>query len=131
VPFIRYPANPPAVGDPATIGYRQNLYLTLLLLSAAGTALAVWLGGRLARQLRQPVWLITCAGLLVVGAVLVVLMPPNPDPITAPADLISAFRIRSWLGLTLFWATFGALFGWLARRSARRAVSASAVAARM
>ncbi|MFL5807024.1 MAG: CbtA family protein [Roseiflexaceae bacterium] len=131
VPFIRYPANPPAVGDPATIGYRQNLYLTLLLLSAAGTALAVWLGGRLARQLRQPVWLITCAGLLVVGAALVVLMPPNPDPITAPADLISAFRIRSWLGLTLFWTTFGALFGWLARRSARRAVSASTIAARL
>jgi predicted cobalt transporter CbtA len=130
IPFIRYPANPPAVGDPATIGYRQSLYLTLLLLSAAGTALAVWLGTRLARQLRQPVWLIVCAGLLVVGAALVVLMPPNPDAITAPADLISAFRFRSLLGLTLFWATFGAAFGWLARRSARRAVSASAVAPR-
>jgi predicted cobalt transporter CbtA len=130
VPFIRYPANPPAVGDPATIDYRQNLYLTLLLLSAAGTALAVWLGGRLAQQLRQPRWLITCAALLVVGVALVVLMPANPDAITAPAELISAFRIRSLLGLTLYWAAFGAAFGWLAQRSAQRATAVSAMATR-
>ncbi|HEX9440371.1 MAG TPA: CbtA family protein [Roseiflexaceae bacterium] len=129
VPFIKYPANPPGVGDPETINYRQNIYLALLLLSASGAALVVWLGGRLARQVRQPSWLIMGAGLLVVGAALVLLMPPNSDPITAPADLVFNFRIRSLLGLTLFWAIFGAVFGWLARRNARRATSPSAVAA--
>jgi hypothetical protein len=67
VPFVKYPANPPAVGDPATIGYRQSIYLALLALSASGAGLAVWLGGRLARQMRQPTWLIVVAGLLVVG----------------------------------------------------------------
>jgi predicted cobalt transporter CbtA len=79
--------------------------------------------------MRQPSWLIMGVGLLVVGAALVLLMPPNPDPITAPADLVFNFRIRSLLGLTLFWAMFGAVFGWLARRNARRATSPSAVAA--
>jgi predicted cobalt transporter CbtA len=129
VPFIKYPANPPGVGDPETIDYRQNIYLALLLLSASGATLVVWLGGRLARQVRQPSWLIRGAGLLVVGAALVLLMPPNPDPITAPADLVFNFRVRSLLGLTLFWAMFGTVFGWLARRNARRATSPSAVAA--
>jgi hypothetical protein len=48
VPFIKYPANPPAVGDPETIGYRQSLYITMLLLSASGTALVVGLSIRAA-----------------------------------------------------------------------------------
>jgi predicted cobalt transporter CbtA len=130
VPFIKYPANPPAVGDPETIGYRQSIYLTLLVLSAGSTALVVWFGGRLARRWRRPTWLVIGAGLLVVGAALIVLMPPNPDPITAPADLVLNFRLRSLLGLTLFWAIFGAAFGWLARRNARRATSPAALAAR-
>jgi predicted cobalt transporter CbtA len=130
VPFIKYPANPPAVGDPATIGYRQSIYLTLLALSAVGTGLMVWLGGRLARLMRQPTWLVVVAGLLVVGATLILLMPPNPDPIAAPADLVVNFHIRSLAGLTLFWAIFGAVFGWLARRSAQRAAAPTLVAVR-
>jgi predicted cobalt transporter CbtA len=130
VPFIKYPANPPAVGDPATIGYRQSIYLTLLALSAGGAGLAIWLGGRLARQMRQPTWLIVTAGLLVVGGLLVVLMPQNPDAITAPADLVLSFRIRSLIGLTLFWAVFGVVFGWLARRSAQQRAAPTTVTVR-
>jgi len=130
VPFVKYPANPPAVGNPDTIGYRQSIYLTLLLLSAGGTALAVWLGGRMARQMRQPTWLVIGAGLLVVGTALIVLMPPNPDPITAPADLVLNFRVRSLLGLTLFWASFGGVFALLARRNARRSMAPSVLGAR-
>ncbi len=124
VPFIKYPANPPAVGDPATIGYRQTMYLTLLGTSAAGTALAVWLGARLARRQGWPVVPLVVACLLVVAVLLVLIMPANPDPITAPADLISDFRIRSFLGLALFWAGFGVAFAWLARRPVRQAAAA-------
>jgi predicted cobalt transporter CbtA len=130
VPFIKYPANPPAVGDPATIGYRQSIYLTLLVLSAGSTALVVWSGGRLARQLRQPTWLLIGAGLLVVGTALVLLMPSNPDAITAPAALVWNFRVRSLLGLTLFWGVFGVVFGWFAWRYTQRVTSPSVVAVR-
>src|SRR6266508_4508465 len=49
---------------------------------------------------------------LVVGAALVLLMPPNPDAVTAPAALVLNFRVRSLFGLTLFWAVFGVVFGW-------------------
>jgi hypothetical protein len=33
VPALKYPANPPAVGDPETIYYRESLYITLLAVS--------------------------------------------------------------------------------------------------
>ena len=33
VPFIKYPANPPAVGDPETIGLRDSLYTSYQLAS--------------------------------------------------------------------------------------------------
>jgi hypothetical protein len=69
-------------------------------------------------------------GLGYIGTVIAaLLMPPNPNAITAPADLVLNFRVRSLAGLTLFWASFGAVFGWLARRSARQAMSPAALAA--
>jgi hypothetical protein len=33
VPAVKYPANPPAVGDPETIYYRESLYIALLTIS--------------------------------------------------------------------------------------------------
>jgi hypothetical protein len=33
VPFLEYPSNPPAVGDPATVGLRTRLYLTMVAVS--------------------------------------------------------------------------------------------------
>ena len=34
VPALKYPANPPAVGDPQTIYYREFLYIAILSISA-------------------------------------------------------------------------------------------------
>ena len=33
VPALKYPANPPAVGDPNTISYRESLYTAILAIS--------------------------------------------------------------------------------------------------
>src|ERR1044071_3531468 len=38
LPALKYPANPPAVGDPETIYYRQALYLGFLLISGLSAA---------------------------------------------------------------------------------------------
>jgi cobaltochelatase CobN len=46
------------------------------------------------------------------------------------ADAIYIFRVRSLLGLTMFWGAFGVVFGWFAWRNAQRVTSPSAVAAR-
>lgn len=45
VPFLKYPANPPAVGDPETITKRTISYLLLLVIGL----LAVWAGVAAAR----------------------------------------------------------------------------------
>ena len=47
VPFLKYPANPPAVGDQVTIQYRTAVYLLLVLVSVAMMVFAVALQRRL------------------------------------------------------------------------------------
>ena len=41
VPFVKYPANPPAVGNPDTINERTLLYVAMVLVGLAATAVAV------------------------------------------------------------------------------------------
>src|SRR5215212_5378893 len=48
VPWLKYPANPPAVGDPDTIDQRTALYMVMLVWSVV----AAWAGWRLHRWLR-------------------------------------------------------------------------------
>jgi predicted cobalt transporter CbtA len=128
VPFLKYPANPPGVGDPATVADRQNLYLIFLLLSAGSAALAVTLGKYVARLMAGQRRLLTLAWLVLLAAMLLLLMPGNPDPATMPAEIVLPFRAFSLGGLTLFWAIFGLCFGWLARRAANpRPMTAPAV----
>ena len=70
VPFIKFPANPPAIGHPETINQRTALYLVMVVASLVFMGLAVWLGQRLqtgsgtgtrpwwpqARSSSPPVW---------------------------------------------------------------------------
>ena len=59
VPFLKYPANPPAVGDPDTLGKRTTLYFLMMLLSVLLAVGAVILGKRLAPRLGN--WYATVA----------------------------------------------------------------------
>lgn len=128
LPYLKYPANPPGVGDPETIGTRQVLYLAILVLGSLG-ALALFAGGR-RLSVRQTdrsarrTWLLALGAYLAYCAVLYAALPPNPDLTPIPPDLLAAFRLRSALGLALFWVTFPATFGLLvAREHARAATS--------
>src|SRR6185312_7451 len=47
VPGLKYPANPPSVGAPETIGYRTELYFLMVLISLAAAVAAIMLGRRL------------------------------------------------------------------------------------
>ncbi|MBI2219224.1 MAG: CbtA family protein [Candidatus Rokubacteria bacterium] len=122
-PFLKYPANPPAVGDPATIADRQALYFGFVALSIAGLALALavrrivapvkaQLGiERLSRPLALGVYMLYLSALYV-------LMPANPDPVEVPAGLVWTFRGISFAGLALFWAVLAVAFARLARERA-------------
>lgn len=120
IPFLKYPANPPGVGDPETIGYRQALYMAFLALSIVGTFVCCTLV-RSRAAARRP-WL-PLAALAAFSLVLFVAMPPNPDPVDLPADLMTRFRALSLVGLTLFWLVLGFFFARLLEPRRRAAPS--------
>lgn len=123
VPSLTYPANPPAVGDPETIGLRTALYFLAVLISVAAMVAAVVGGKRLARS--YGVWaasLAACAGYLavVVAASLFVLPAVDEVPEMFPAPVLWHFRMASLGMQATMWATIGLLFGWLTERAAAR-----------
>lgn len=104
---LKYPANPPAVGDHATIGLRQSLWVAMIAisgLSALGLAIARrWMKG--AANFAAPIAYAT-----IVTAAFAAL-PANPDAITAPMDLVNGFRVASGATMTIFWLAMGAILG--------------------
>ncbi|MEK7681687.1 MAG: CbtA family protein [Chloroflexota bacterium] len=128
LPFLKYPANPPGVGDPDTHSFRVTVQLVFLALSVAGAVGAVVLHRVLARRHATPRWiagwLVALAAFGVYAAAIYLLMPPNPDAVNAPADMVTAFRALSLGGLALLWAAIGLLFGLFARLFTRRMATA-------
>ncbi len=121
VPALKYPANPPSVGDPATIGHRTGLYFLMLASSIA----AAFLAARLYRgtAIRFGAWnaaLLGAAAFVVLIILVETLLPDvNEVPEAFPAVLLWRFRMAS-LGIQLvLWSTIGLAFGWLAERKLR------------
>lgn len=105
---LKYPANPPAVGDPETIYYRETLYVGYILISglaALGMAV-IWIRTRMnSKKIIIP---------LMYAAIMVtayVVMPSNPDKIEISMDLIQSFRILTAITIGVFWGTLGIIFG--------------------
>ena len=115
LPFLKYPANPPTVGDPDTIGRRTALYLVAVAWSLVATwgAWRAWralVARGLPRFKAVPATVAIWVGLAVAG---LVALPPNPDPVNAPATLDWQFRLASMGGAVAYWAVMGTVFGWL------------------
>jgi hypothetical protein len=122
VPFLKYPANPPAVGDPETIGQRSLAYASMVLISVLALVLATVVHDRLRQsgltsERAQPI--AALAWLVIVGVAMLAL-PANPDEITIPADLLWSFRLASAGGQAAFWAVTGTVFGLLSVRATAR-----------
>ncbi len=126
IPFLKYPANPPAVGDPETIGARTAAYFTLVALSLL-LVLAAWLAARLLRgrgvatPRRRA---IVGAGLVLAVAALFFALPAAPSPGDFPAGLLWGFRLSSFGTQLVFWAGLGVVFGFLCERANRAGVAA-------
>jgi hypothetical protein len=118
VPELKYPSNPPSVGQPATIVYRSQLFFLMILISIAALGMAIMIARPLAARYGN--W---NAALLAAGAFIVIIVAAQyllPDinevPDQFPAVVLWRFRIVS-LGIQLIlWTTFGLLFGVLAER---------------
>ena len=111
VPALKYPANPPAVGNPATIYYRESLFIGFIAVSGfstLGLALLYRKLGKNQSKRKIGIPLIIYAAIMI-SAYLV--FPPNPDRITIPMDLIMSFRIASVFTTSIFWGLLGIIFG--------------------
>jgi hypothetical protein len=144
VPFIKYPANPPSIGHPETIGARGGLYLVMVFASIVLLVLAVWFGRRLKPRFGN--WnasLLAGGGFVLVIGVLMAILPAlghlatnvatygnhateTPLPLADahgtivypgfPADTLFNFRLYSVAAQLLLWATIGLVFAPMASR---------------
>jgi len=128
VPWLKYPPNPPAVGDPDTVDTRQRLFFLLIALTGVILAGAAHLSARL----RSAGWpdvrrvVVVGAAAVVALAVLMAVMPPIDDPIPSvmPAKLIWHFRVASLGSNLLRWGLLTVGFGLWCAESARAAAAA-------
>jgi hypothetical protein len=142
VPFVKYPANPPAIGHGDTIQLRSTFYLLMVACSVLFLVLTVWLGKRL--QPRFGTWNATliAGGVFIVATAIVMLILPSfgefaanqqfhsatetPQPLTGPngqivfpgfpADLLYSFRLYSVGAQLILWTTIGLVFAPMAER---------------
>ncbi|GAA3880813.1 CbtA family protein [Streptomyces lacrimifluminis] len=119
VPFLKYPANPPAVGDPDTLNQRTALFFLMVALSVLLAVGAVILGKRLAPRLGN--WNATLAAIasfvLVVGLAYAFLPSfTNEVPEGFSASLLWRYRVATLAIQATMWTAFGLVFGLLAER---------------
>jgi hypothetical protein len=122
LPALKYPPNPPAVGDPATVGGRTGLFVVLWI-SGVVLALAAWAGARALSQRswsRPAIHATVGATVLVAVAVLFALLPGAPGAGAFPADLLWSFRLSSVATQVLVFGGTAVCFGLLSARADHR-----------
>ena len=121
VPFTKYPANPPGVGDPDTIDTRTVLFVAMIVISLLA-AVAAW---RIRRQLldRLGSWnasIVAIAVFVAVIAVAQLILPAvHETPAGFPADVLYRFRLASLCINLTTWTAIGLGFGAAAERLLR------------
>jgi hypothetical protein len=144
VPFLKYPANPPAIGHEETVTVRGTLYLVMVAASIVLLIVAVAVGRGL--RARLGTWNAALAGgaVFVVAIGIVMALLPSvgeladnvaiyghhatetPLPLRDadgtivfpgfPADVLAGFRLYSILAQVILWGAIGLVFGTLAER---------------
>ena len=119
VPNLKYPANPPSVGNPDTIGTRTALYFGMIGISLIAIVGAV--NFRRMLTARYGAWnstLVVAGYYLIVMVVAALLLPTvNEVPDEFPAVVLWKFRVASLGAQVILWATLGLLFGGLTQRA--------------
>jgi len=121
VPSLKYPANPPAIGNPETIGVRTAAYFLMIVISIAAMVLCLQVSRRLIRRVGAWNGTLIAAAIFVVSVSLIARFLPviNEVPVGFPADVLWRFRLAAWGIQVVFWASLGLLFGWLTERDRR------------
>lgn len=126
VPFLKYPATPPAVGSGDTIGDRTALYFGFVVVSVLAAVAATYLAVQVReRRGTYPGVVIGVLGYLVVVVIAGQLFATVNEVGDFPADTLWYFRRASLLTLATMWAVIGvALAGLVSRVYAQESVAA-------
>lgn len=123
VPGLKYPPNPPAVGQPDTIQMRTGAYFAMIAISIA----ALFLASRVRAMTLQSLGafnalIVGAIAYIVVIAIAQIGLPAiNEVPTDFPATVLWNFRVAS-IGMQLIlWTTLGLAFGWMAERCLMKA----------
>ena len=144
VPFLKYPANPPAIGHEETIRARTGLYLIMVVCSITLLAVAVWLGQRLKERFGNWNATLIAVGAFAVAIGIVMALLPQLGHLTTnrrefgnqatetplplrdskgvivypgfPADVLFTFRCYSVAAQLLLWSAIALVFAPLAER---------------
>lgn len=108
VPFMKYPATPPAVGNAETIGHRTSVYFGFLVVSVVAAVIAVAVSRVLLATRGTYVAILAGVGVYVI---LVVAAAQWFAPVNEigdfPADVLWYFRLGSLMTITTMWASIG------------------------
>ena len=105
---IKYPANPPAVGNPETIYYREALYVAFIAISGFTALILALLWKRVKINSKKIVFPLVYAGIMTAAYIA---MPANPDPINISMELVQNFRVWTAVTIGIFWGLLGIIFG--------------------
>ena len=107
IPFLKYPANPPTVGDADTVVLRQILYLLFIAISGFSAVGFFVLSKKLQNKKKGFAFI----GYAVFITAVFFIMPPSPDEVTAPMDLVNGFRTMSIVAVSTFWVAEAIILG--------------------
>ena len=117
IPTLKYPANPPAVGSPDTIYYRESLYVGFIAISGfSSLAIALLYIKKLVKHInrtsksKENIAIPVLLYVIIMGSAYL-LLPPNADRITIPIDLVTNFRVASAFTIGIFWGLMGIILG--------------------
>ena len=105
---IKYPANPPAVGNPETIYYREALYVAFIAISGFTALILALLWKRVKINSKKIVFPLVYAGIMTAAYLA---MPANPNPINISMELVQNFRVWTAVTIGIFWGLLGIIFG--------------------
>lgn len=121
VPFLKYPATPPAVGDPETLGLRNATYFGFTGLCVLAAVAAVLVARRLLASAGGYGAVVAGAATYLLLVVVAAATFPGIDEVgDVPAGLLWDFRVASLLVLATLWGTLGVALTGLVERDWRR-----------